>query len=45
MWLWSVKEMIELVTGMPVPQFGDIELVSGIPVPQFGDNFLWMWGL
>jgi hypothetical protein len=23
MWLWTVNEMIELVSGMPTPQFGD----------------------
>jgi hypothetical protein len=23
MWFWAVNEMIELVSGMPVPQFGD----------------------
>jgi hypothetical protein len=23
MWLWPVNEMIEFVSGMPAPQFGD----------------------
>jgi hypothetical protein len=29
MWFWPVKEMTELVSGMPSPQFGDKSWVQG----------------
>jgi hypothetical protein len=28
MWFWPLNEMIELVSGMPTPQFGDESLLS-----------------